>query len=154
MLGIIIGIASVIMIVSIGGGVRNAVSEELKNIGIARITIYSNSEVEGNDVRFTMDDFSLVKEKVANVKGTKTKSILLQFLAEAGIITLIGGLAGIAFGVLGAYMVCATMGFSAQIHVSTVVIATLFSSGVGIFFGIYPARKAAKMSPIEALRYQ
>lgn len=382
MLGIIIGIASVIMTISIGNGMRSAVNEELKKIGVAKITIYSNSEAEGNDVRFTVDDFSLVKERVAHVKGAttqysywgakamarkgdypaniesggtalqyaigkepivrgryfsqnecdaagmvcvinesgarslfgttdvvgmtfelsiqdvsqdvrivgirqdtsaglianrngngslqvemplksmasgfgfgsedstylyviaesseyvsqvaadtisllenrynvrgenkilmerfedytaeydqilstqtrfisfvaaisllvggigvmnimlvsvtertreigirkslgaKTKSILLQFLAEAGIITLIGGLIGIAFGVLGGIVVCSTQGYTAKIGMLTVLIATVFSSGIGIFFGIYPAKKAAKLSPIEALRHE
>ena len=86
--------------------------------------------------------------------GARTKSILLQFLAEAGIITLIGGLIGILLGALGARAVCGAMGFAAQINVSTVIIAAALSSGVGIFFGIYPARKAAKLSPIEALRHE
>lgn len=86
--------------------------------------------------------------------GARTKSILLQFLAEAGIITLIGGLVGIVLGALGAAAVCNAMGFAAQINASTVIIAAAFSSGVGIFFGIYPARKAAKLSPIEALRHE
>lgn len=86
--------------------------------------------------------------------GARTKSILLQFLAEAGIITLIGGLVGIVLGALGAAAVCNAMGFAAQINASTVIIAAAFSSGVGIFFGIYPAKKAAKLSPIEALRHE
>ena len=86
--------------------------------------------------------------------GARTKSILLQFLAEAGIITLIGGLIGIVLGALGASAVCSAMGFAAQINASTVVIAAAFSSAVGIFFGIYPAKKAAKLSPIEALRHE
>lgn len=86
--------------------------------------------------------------------GARTKSILLQFLAEAGIITLIGGIIGIILGALGAIAVCGAMGFKAQIYLSTVIIAAAFSSGVGIFFGIYPARKAARLSPIEALRHE
>ncbi len=84
--------------------------------------------------------------------GARTASIMLQFLSESGVITLIGGLIGIALGVLGAYGVCALLGFSARVTPSTVLLATLFSSAVGIFFGLYPAKRAAKLSPIEALR--
>lgn len=86
--------------------------------------------------------------------GARTGSVLLQFLAEAGIITLLGGIIGIILGVLGASGVCSIAGVTAQISAGTVLSASLFSCGVGIFFGIYPARKAARLSPIEALRHE
>ncbi len=85
--------------------------------------------------------------------GARTGSILLQFLAEAGIITLIGGVIGIILGILGAMVVCGIMNFSPSISPLLIILTTLFSSAVGIFFGIYPARKAARLSPIEALRH-
>ena len=86
--------------------------------------------------------------------GARTKSILIQFLAESAIITCIGGVIGIILGITGAYGICSLpmVGFSPSVSMGAVVGATLFSSAVGIFFGIYPAKKAAKMNPIEALR--
>lgn len=86
--------------------------------------------------------------------GARTASVLLQFLAEAGIITLLGGIIGIILGVLGGYGVGTIAGLTPKISAGTVIAASLFSCGVGIFFGIYPARKAAKLSPIEALRHE
>ena len=86
--------------------------------------------------------------------GARTKSILLQFLAESAIITGIGGMIGIVIGIAGAYAVCALpmVSFGPAVSAGTVIGATVFSCTVGIFFGIYPARKAAHLSPIEALR--
>lgn len=86
--------------------------------------------------------------------GARTGSILLQFLSESAIITLLGGLIGIAIGVAGAYGICSLIGFTARVELGTVLGASLFSSAVGLFFGIYPARKAARLSPIEALRHE
>lgn len=86
--------------------------------------------------------------------GARTGSILLQFLAEAGIITLLGGVIGIILGILGAMGVCAIANVKASVDPLVVLLATLFSCGVGIFFGIYPAKKAAKLRPIEALRHE
>lgn len=90
--------------------------------------------------------------------GAKTSSIMLQFLAEAAILTIIGGLIGIVLGIAGGYVICAVisssmgMTITPGISVGTILAATLFSCAVGVFFGIYPAKKAAKLSPIEALR--
>ncbi|MFV0465027.1 MAG: ABC transporter permease [Lachnospiraceae bacterium] len=91
--------------------------------------------------------------------GAKTKSIMLQFLSESAIITLIGGTIGIIFGIGTAHLVAniiqlvnPTLAFTPSVSIGTVVITTLFSSVIGLFFGIYPAKKAAALSPIEALR--
>ena len=93
--------------------------------------------------------------------GAKTGSITFQFLAESAFITLIGGVIGIIVGVVGAWMIAGiigilvpTMSFAPSLKVSVVLLASAFSSFVGIFFGIYPAKKAAKLSPIEALRHE
>ena len=86
--------------------------------------------------------------------GARTGSILLQFLAESGIITLLGGLIGIVVGSGLAILACSLLGFTAHVSFVTVLIAVIFSSAVGIFFGIYPAKKAARLSPIEALRHE
>ena len=92
--------------------------------------------------------------------GAKTGSILFQFLMEAVIITLIGGFVGIVLGIMGARGICSiasSMGMGnmqAVIDPKVILVATGFSSLIGIFFGIYPARKAAKLSPIEALRHE
>jgi putative ABC transport system permease protein len=86
--------------------------------------------------------------------GAKTKSIMMQFLAESAIITLLGGVIGIIIGAVGAVGICGLMGFPAIVKVSTVILATVFSSFVGIFFGLYPAKRAAKLSPIDALRHE
>lgn len=86
--------------------------------------------------------------------GARTGSILLQFLFESAIITFMGGIIGIVIGVGSAYLVCAALKTAAKVTISTVVGASFFSSAVGLFFGIYPARKAARLSPIEALRHE
>ena len=86
--------------------------------------------------------------------GARTSSIMLQFLAESAVITLLGGLIGICIGVGGAYLICALIKIHAKVNVASVVGATIFSAAVGIFFGLYPAKKAAKLSPIEALRHE
>ena len=86
--------------------------------------------------------------------GAPASAIRSQFIVEAVIICLIGGLLGVALGVglgaLGAHL----MGYSARASVSAIVLAVGFSMAIGLFFGYYPANKAAKMNPIDALRYE
>ena len=84
--------------------------------------------------------------------GAKTKIITMQFLTESVILCLIGGLIGVTIGIAGAFAACSIINIKPNITWWLILVALLFSSGVGLFFGIYPARKAAQMSPIDALR--
>ena len=86
--------------------------------------------------------------------GAKRRHILLQFLIEAIIMTVIGGLLGVIAGIGGARLLTAMVGWPAIISPQAVAAAFLFSVAVGIFFGLYPANKASRMNPIEALRYE
>jgi putative ABC transport system permease protein len=86
--------------------------------------------------------------------GATTNTILLQFLSESLIISLIGGIIGMLIGISGAYAIGSIAGITPSLSAGAIAGAILFSSAVGIFFGIYPARKAANLDPIEALRYE
>lgn len=86
--------------------------------------------------------------------GATTNKILLQFLTESVIISLIGGIIGLLVGIIGAYAIGSFASITPSLSISSIIGVIAFSSAVGIFFGIYPARKAAKLDPIEALRYE
>lgn len=86
--------------------------------------------------------------------GAKTRDILFQFLTESVIIACIGGVIGLLLGIAGAYGLGSIAGITPKVSAEVVVLSILFSSAVGMFFGIYPAQKAAKLDPIEALRYE
>ncbi|MBO4899867.1 MAG: ABC transporter permease [Lachnospiraceae bacterium] len=83
--------------------------------------------------------------------GARTGSILVQFLAESSIISLLGGIIGVVFGLIAAAFACKAVNFAFIMSPSSVVLATTVSIAIGIFFGIYPARKAAHLTPVEAL---
>jgi putative ABC transport system permease protein len=86
--------------------------------------------------------------------GAKRRHILLQFLIEAVIMTAIGGVLGVVAGIGSASLLTTMMGWPTIIPIQTVAVAFLFSLVVGVFFGLYPANKASKLNPIEALRYE
>ncbi len=86
--------------------------------------------------------------------GARPLDVLAQFLIEAAILSLLGGLIGILSGLGAAWGVGRLLGISAVVNPAVVIMTVLFTGAVGVFFGFYPARKAANLNPIDALRYE
>ena len=87
--------------------------------------------------------------------GARRQDILWQFLLEAMTLSLVGGVIGVALGALGAELISLLVDdFRAILLPQAVLLATTFSAAVGLFFGIYPARRASLLNPIDALRYE
>jgi putative ABC transport system permease protein len=86
--------------------------------------------------------------------GATEVDVQQQFLIEAVVLSLVGGAIGIAFGLTASYVITQTLQWPVLVSPMAIVAAVIFSMAVGIFFGFYPARKAARLDPIEALRYE
>ena len=86
--------------------------------------------------------------------GAKEKDILFQFLTEATVLSSIGGIIGVIFGIILSKLVSYFGDWPSLLSPPSIAVAFLFSNIVGIFFGYYPARKASRLNPIEALRYE
>jgi putative ABC transport system permease protein len=86
--------------------------------------------------------------------GARNRDILAQFLLEAVTLSGIGGGVGVILGVAASYAVATAAGWPALIRPDAIVLAFVFAASVGVFFGFYPARKAARLNPIDALRYE
>ena len=127
MTGLLAGIAGVSLIVG-GIGIMNimlvSVTERTREIGI-RLAI-----------------------------GAHGSDVLMQFLIEATILSSLGGVIGILLGIGSSQLVSHLNGWPVLVSTASVVIAFVFSAAVGMFFGFYPARKAAQLDPIDALRYE
>jgi macrolide transport system ATP-binding/permease protein len=86
--------------------------------------------------------------------GARRLHVLMQFLIEAMLLALMGGTAGIAAGVIASELISHFAGWPIRLRPDVIVLAFVFSAAVGVFFGFYPARQAARLNPIDALRYE
>jgi putative ABC transport system permease protein len=86
--------------------------------------------------------------------GATENDVQQQFLVEAVTLSMMGGTVGILAGLIGSAMIANFLHWPTLVSATAIVVAALFSAGVGVFFGYYPARKAAQLDPIEALRYE
>jgi putative ABC transport system permease protein len=91
---------------------------------------------------------------VRKALGARRRDILLQFLIEALVLCLAGGAIGVLMGLGGAFSLQRIAGWNTAVSPEAIIVAFLFSAAVGVFFGLWPARRAAKLDPIEALRYE
>lgn len=91
---------------------------------------------------------------VRKALGAKRSQILIQFLIEAVIITTLGGLIGLGISYVGAAIIQQLSDFKVTVGLDSVILSLVFSITIGVVFGIYPANKASKLEPVEALRYE
>ncbi len=86
--------------------------------------------------------------------GGTSKDILMQFLIEAIILSLLGGLLGMVLGITASKVIAAVIKWPIPISWEAILLAFVFTGAIGVFFGFYPANKASKLNPIDALRYE
>ena len=114
----------------------------------------AGGDERGVEARHRVRERGRRKERRLPAVGARSRDILTQFLVEAVTLSLIGGVIGISLGVGGSNAINALAEWRTVLAPEAILLAFGFSAAIGIFFGFYPARKASRLDPIEALRYE
>ena len=125
---------------------------------IAMIAIAAISLIVGGIVIMNVMLFSVTERTreigIRKAMGARGQDVLLQFLIEAGTMALVGGVLGVLFGITFAKGITAVIGMPSEIKAWAVIAGLVVSTSVGVFFGVYPAKRAARLDPIAALRFE
>ena len=125
---------------------------------IAMIAIAAISLIVGGIVIMNVMLFSVTERTreigIRKAMGARRRDVLLQFLIEAGTMALVGGVLGVLFGITFAKGITAVIGMPSEIKAWAVIAGLMVSTSVGVFFGVYPAKRAARLDPIAALRFE
>jgi ABC-type antimicrobial peptide transport system permease subunit len=91
---------------------------------------------------------------IRKAMGARRHDIMMQFLIESLVLSLLGGITGVIVGVAGSALLGSLSGWSIAVSPQSILLSFTFAAMVGVFFGLYPARQAARLDPIDALRYE
>ena len=185
MLGIVIGVAAVIVMVAVGYGARSRIHQQINNISgddEGDFTVRNQTDL-ATAAESSTRVMTLLMAAIASISllvggigimnimlvsvtertreigirlaiGARGSDVLTQFLVESIVMGILGGAAGLVLGITSAKVLAHFTGWETVISPLVMVIAVGFSGAVGVFFGYYPAQKAAALNPIEALRYE
>ncbi len=126
---------------------------------MGRLPCAGQRKQPGPDIRIMNIMFVSVTERTREIGlrkalGANNQDIMIQFLIEAVMMSLLGGVGGIALGAGVSLLITLFAGWAVKIAPFSIILATVFSFVVGVVFGIWPARQASALNPIEALRYE
>src|SRR5256885_1151748 len=123
-------------------------------IGVLEVLSASGSSPSPQDIMLVSVSERTREIGLRKAVGATQADVVLQFLVEAVLLSVSGGVLGILVGAVGAQLLSRTLGWATIMSVQAALLAFVFSVAVGVFFGYYPARRAASLHPIEALRYE
>lgn len=175
MLGIIIGVISVVVLVSIGQGANQSVSSSIQRLGTnllsVNITARRNNPINLDSVKEmrTLDGIAqasavsnssgtlkagLIQYEDGSLIGASRSKILSQFLVEALVVSVLGGLLGLGISIGAIHLLEPVMNMKLSISPIIALLAVSFSLVIGLVFGLYPANKASRLLPVVALRHE